>query len=65
MAVIYLRHPKHGEKVACSDLEAEMDRENGWEDFDPTESDDEGEPEVPAFLTPVTGRRQRRQLTQE
>jgi hypothetical protein len=32
MAVIYLRHPVHGAKVACMDLEAEADRENGWYD---------------------------------
>lgn len=64
MAVIYLRHPKHGEKVACNDLEAQMDRENGWEDFDPNESADEEE-EVPAFLATPPARRSRRQPTQE
>jgi len=37
MAVIYLRHPFHGAKVACLDLEAAYDEENGWERFDPTE----------------------------
>lgn len=37
MAVIYLRHPIHGTKVACLDLEAEADRENGWYDYDPYE----------------------------
>lgn len=37
MAVIYLRHPDHGVKVACLDLEAEADIENGWERFDPDE----------------------------
>lgn len=35
MAVIYLQHPKHGAKVACSDIEAQMDFANGWEEFDP------------------------------
>ena len=35
MAVIYLKHPEHGVKVACLDLEAEADIENGWERFDP------------------------------
>lgn len=35
MAVIYLRHPDHGAKVAISDMEADSDRLNGWEDFDP------------------------------
>lgn len=36
MAVIYLRHPIHGAKVACSDMEAEYDMNQGWEPFDPT-----------------------------
>ena len=34
MAVIYLRHPEHGVKVATMDLEAEYDEQNGWERFD-------------------------------
>ena len=37
MAVIYLQHPVHGAKVACSDIEAQMDFANGWEEFDPSE----------------------------
>ena len=36
MAVIYLKHPKHGAKVAISEMEAENDVQNGWEEFDPT-----------------------------
>ena len=36
MAVIYLRHPSHGAKVAISEMEAENDMQNGWEEFDPT-----------------------------
>lgn len=35
MAVIYLRHPKHGAKVAISEAEARVDIDNGWEEFDP------------------------------
>ena len=35
MSVIYLRHPVHGVKVACMDLEADADVENGWERFEP------------------------------
>lgn len=38
MAVIYLRHPKHGAKVAISEVEARGDIDNGWEEFDPTVS---------------------------
>lgn len=35
MAVIYLKHPRHGEKVACSDMEAKEDKLRGWVEFDP------------------------------
>ena len=45
MAVIYLRHPKHGAKVACSDMEAEYDMNQGWEPFDPTAPQPQPEPE--------------------
>jgi hypothetical protein len=37
MAVIYLRHPTHGAKVAISETEADADEMHGWERFDPTE----------------------------
>ena len=30
MALIYLKHPDHGDKVATMDLEAEFDEQNGW-----------------------------------
>lgn len=42
MAVIYLRHPAHGTKVACMDLEAEADEKNGWKRYN-----------VGTLLTPV------------
>ena len=41
MAVIYLRHATHGAKVAISDKEADNDRENGWEVYDPNDLDAE------------------------
>ena len=44
MAVIYLRHTTHGAKVATSDMEADRDKENGWEVYDPNNLDDELEP---------------------
>jgi hypothetical protein len=46
MAVIYLRHPKHGAKVAISDMEAENDLQNGWEEFDPTEPEIDSAPQT-------------------
>lgn len=36
MAVIYLKHERHGSKVATSDLEVEHDMQYGWEVYDPT-----------------------------
>jgi len=32
---IYLRHPKHGTKVATMEMEAAYDEQNGWQRFDP------------------------------
>ena len=46
MAAIYLRHPVHGEKVACSEFEAQDDRANGWVDFVP-EASEPAQPEQP------------------
>lgn len=46
MAVIYLRHPRHGAKVAISDMEAENDMQNGWEEYDPTELVNEPAPDA-------------------
>jgi hypothetical protein len=48
MAVIYLKHPIHGAKVATMDLEAEYDEQNGWVRYNPDELNQE--PEIPAFL---------------
>jgi hypothetical protein len=36
MAVIYLKHPVHGHKVACSDIEANYDETHGWERYNPS-----------------------------
>lgn len=46
MAIIYLQHPKHGAKVAISQQEAENDIQNGWKEFDPTESEPNSAPEA-------------------
>ena len=32
--VIYLKHPVHGTKVACMEMEAVFDESNGWERYD-------------------------------
>jgi hypothetical protein len=39
MAIIYLRHPQHGTKVASMEAEVEHDYKHGWEEFDPTEKE--------------------------
>jgi hypothetical protein len=39
MAVIYLRHPQHGAKVAISEHEAVQDEMYGWERFSPAEEE--------------------------
>ena len=45
MAVIYLRHPIHGAKVATLDMEADFDERNGWERYTPgTPSEPAAEP---------------------
>lgn len=50
MAVIYLRHPVHGAKVAISDMEVENDLQNGWEEFDPTEPVTDPAPEADVVI---------------
>jgi len=35
MPVIYLSHPRHGNKVAFQEAEAKYDEENGWTRYDP------------------------------
>ena len=49
---IYLRHPKHGTKVAIADAEADADERNGWVRYTP------GEPEAP--VNELEAKRRRR-----
>ena len=35
MGVHYLRHAKHGTKVAIEEAEVEQDKKRGWVEFDP------------------------------
>jgi hypothetical protein len=35
--MVYLRHPKHGVKIASMEMEAQYDEMNGWSRFDPDE----------------------------
>lgn len=43
MAVIYLKHPKHGAKIASSPQEAQADKANGWIEFS---SSDKAKPQA-------------------
>lgn len=35
MPVIYLKHPRHGSKIATMELEAVYDERSGWERYTP------------------------------
>ncbi len=35
MAIIYLKHPDHGTKIATMEIEAENDEQNGWVRYTP------------------------------
>jgi len=61
MAVIYLRHPIHGAKVATLDMEADFDERNGWERYTPSQVDDDDEP-APVVNTLATRTRRRREV---
>ena len=63
MPNIYLRHPKHGEKIAISWNEAQEDMAHGWEEFDPSDPDDSESPasaEMSASETSGNALRRRR-----
>ena len=50
MPVIYLRHPKHGAKVATMEMEAQNDELRGWERYTP------GQESEPAELNQIRRR---------
>lgn len=60
---IYLKHSKHGTKVAISDMEAAADEQNGWMRYTP------GTPSIPDDAAPDNGlaraRRRRQAQPQE
>jgi len=37
MSVFYMKHPKHGTKVAIQEEEVEHDKKRGWVEYDPNE----------------------------
>ena len=59
MPLIYMEHPRHGQKIATMEAEAEYDEQNGWRLYTPDEPDEpEDEAVVTNALTP-RGRRRR------
>ena len=66
MAVIYLSHPVHGHKVACSSIEADYDEMHGWARYSLEEQDDP-ELEIQEEVTPtnVLGVKSRRRKSAE
>jgi hypothetical protein len=58
---IYLKHPRHGTKVAVAEAEAVYDEKSGWVRFDPTAAP----PPPPGGDNEMNPRRRRRDVTQE
>jgi hypothetical protein len=62
MPLIYLKHARHGLKIATMEQEAEMDETNGWTRYNPFTP----EPSEPAAtVNALDGRRRRRSTPQE
>ena len=57
MAVIYLKHPLHGAKVATLEMEAEYDEQSGWVRYNP---DTPSEPEEVASENTLRLKRKRK-----
>ena len=63
MSVIYLSHPIHGSKVACTEAEAKYDEINGWLRY--TDATQVDSPEVAALEQPVKRPYRRKELAVE
>lgn len=59
MPLIYLRHPRHGVKIASMELEAQYDEQYGWERYTPGEPEPDDEPAAPPVN--ALGRRRRKE----
>lgn len=60
MPMIHLRHPRHGEKIAIAEMEAEYDEQNGWSRYTPGEpAEPEDDPIV--NVNHMLGRRRRKE----
>jgi hypothetical protein len=54
--LIYLEHPRHGQKIATMEAEAEY---NGWRRYTPDEPDEPGNDAAP--MNHMLGRRRRKE----
>jgi len=62
---IYLSHPKHGSKVAISDMEAAFDERNGWKRYTPSDAPAvDSEPVNNLVTAPTAPQRRRRAESQ-
>jgi hypothetical protein len=57
--IIYLKHPRHGEKIASSEMEAEYDEQNGWQRYTLDEPDEPAD--EPVAVNHMLGRRRRKE----
>jgi hypothetical protein len=46
MPLIYLKHPRHGAKIATMEMEADFDETNGWVRYNPNAPLPISEPEI-------------------
>jgi len=58
--MIYLRHERHGEKIANAEMEAEYDEQNGWRRYTPGEPDEPADFDTAPQLNTL-GRRRRKE----
>lgn len=66
MTTIYLKHPKHGTKVATQELEAQFDESHGWVRYTIDASiSDEAVPEVNTLEVARRGRPRKVITTEE
>lgn len=56
---IYLKHPKHGTKIATLEMEAAFDEEHGWVRYNPQEPE-ESEESDPILVNQLQAKRRGR-----
>lgn len=59
MPVIYMKHPRHGVKIATLELEAKFDEQNGWTRYTPGQDPDGAVDSAPVNELVRRGRRRK------